>query len=1268
MAQKRRGSSTAKTNRSTMPAARSSKTASKNTQLTNQVDPFLVVGLGASAGGIEALKAFFTAINDTAHMAFVVIQHLDPDHESLLADVLGTCTAMPVVQIKRRMLLEAGHVYVAPPNKYINIHNGSVSLTKVVGQRGMQMPINHFLKRLAEDQHEAGVGIIFSGMGADGANGLRDIKEHGGLSIVQDPLTTGYDAMPSNAINTGMADYILPIPQMPKVLESYATHPYVAGSPENKVTESVSPDDLTSILSLMRTRLKRDFRYYKKSTLLRRITRRMGIVNVESMGEYLTLLRKKQTELENLFNDLLIGVTQFFRDAEAFEALDKQVIASIVHNRQPDCNIRVWVPGCSSGEEAYSVAMLLIEAVSAKRHNFDIQVFATDIDAQALERARAGVFPLSIEADISPERLKRFFILEGKHYRASKQLRETIAFAEQNLISDPPFSRLDLICCRNLMIYIEPELQRKIISLFHYTLEDDGYLLLGSSETVGRLNGLFLLMDKKSKIYKRLKQTKTPKVDFPIVPPVDRNGNKKGARSRHAPQRMVFSDLTHRLLSEAYAPASVLINRNSEPLYFFGPTDRYLKLPLGDPHQDILAMAREGLVTKLRGLINKAVRNDETVKADNIAITRNKKKVAVSITVRPVREPHDAEGLYLIAFSEDGDANAPNVPNQDISIDFAPNSGDTERLELERELQATREDLRSTIEEMETSNEELKAANEEAMSMNEELQSTNEELETSKEEMQSLNEELNTVNMELQDKVDQLEISQNDISNLLSSTEIGTLFLDKTLCIKRFTPAIRQLFTIQAGDEGRKLSDFSKSFHDTRLAADCKVVFETLKPIDREVPTEDNKWFVRRILPYLTNENRIEGVVITFTDVTQIKKAEAEAIRMAAIIRDSNDAVTLQGMNGQILSWNKGAVKMYGYSEKEALTMNIRDLVPKNDRAEALDMVYEAMVNGKVRSDYAKRIHKKGHIIDVWYSVTVLRGATGKPDTIATTERDVTDRLRMEDDLRRNRDELETRVAERTADLKQTIVALQQAREEADAANAAKSDFISSMSHELRTPLNGILGYSEAILNNALNFGCDLECAPQVRHIFNAGTHLHALINDILDIAAIEAGKMELYEEDVVVSSVLESSVRLVASQAKENGVSIRVSTSPDITKLFADERRLKQILINLISNAVKFCGPDKTVRVRANVNKKGEMTFRVADKGRGMDPDGIALALEPFGQVGKKAELSCEGTGLGLPISKQFAEAHGGKLSIRSKPGKGTAVTVSFPPERVLP
>jgi len=655
-------------------------------------------------------------------------------------------------------------------------------------------------------------------------------------------------------------------------------------------------DDLDRILSLLRAGTAHDFRCYRKSMVRRRVQRRMGVCHVDQLGDYLERLRSDPEEPGRLFRDLLIGVTGFFREPESYRILEQRVIGPLAERKYPDSPVRVWVPGCSTGEEAYSIAMLIIEAVAGRRSTSDVNIFATDIDEEALEFGRRGVYPESIAADISPERLHRFFsATDDQHYRVCKSLRESVVFAPQNLITDAPFSKLDLISCRNLLIYLEPGLQRKIISLFHFSLNEGGHLCLGPSESVGQLTDLFDTVSKKWRVFRRIGPTRRDLVQFPITPPDGRHGQAGPGPDPTSTGRRGFAALTQRLLLDEYAPAAVLVNRRYEILYFFGATMKFLDLPSGEPTRDLSAMAREGLRTKLRAACHKALRDAAPVTVGNAHVKREGGFVPVEVRIKPLLESPSTEGLLLVTFLERAEHTRSQTgkPLSDEGFDHA-----SLVQQLDLELKATREDLQSTIEEMEGTNEDLKASNEEIMSMNEELQSANEELqsaneelETSKEELQSLNEELSTVNNQLSDKVEELERSNNDIVNLLSNTDVSTVFLDASLNIKLFTPPATRLFNLRDTDIGRPLSDFSPNFSDEGLLADAEAVLEKLVPIEREVPTADDHHFLLRIRPYRTQDKRIDGVVITFVDITNRIRNERQLRENEARLRELNSSL-----------------------------------------------------------------------------------------------------------------------------------------------------------------------------------------------------------------------------------------------------------------------------------------------------------------------------------------------------------------------------------------
>jgi two-component system CheB/CheR fusion protein len=900
-----------------------------------------VVGIGASAGGLDAFKKFFTAMPPDSGIALVLVPHLDPAHKSLMVELLARHTAMPVVEVENDMPVEANHVYIIPPNKYMTIRNSILRLTGPVERHPKQTSIDLFLRSLADDQQERSICIILSGTGSHGTLGLKAIKAAGGMAMVQDPATAEYERMPQSAIATGLADFVLPVEQMPEALIKYVQHTYING-PKRIEAGPEATDDLTQVLALLRARSKFDFRYYRKKMLMRRIERRMGLNHLDRIHEYLTLLRNNPEELKQLIKDLFISVTSFFRDPEAFEQLASQVLAPLVRSKGSEDIIRVWVPGCATGEEPYSIAMLLQEQMAATHKNCRVQIFATDVDEDALTTARHGLYPDSIAADLSPERLAHFFVKVDEHtYQVNKSLREMVVFAVQNLIADAPFTKLDLISCRNLLIYLEAEVQKKVVTLFHFALNEGGALFLGPSETIGRQIDLFEPLSKKWRIYRRIGPVRPERVEFPItaVAETAREGQRPSEAAKRQP--INFAEVAQQMLLEQYAPAAVLVNRKYEIFYYFGPCSRYLELPTGEPTHDLMLMAREGLSTKLRGAIHRAIRSNESVTLTGVRVKRNSGHHPVRVIVHPVQVPKVAEGLLLITFEDEVSSAQPSS-----LVEAQKQGGADDELvlrQLEYELKATREDLQSTIEELESSNEELKASNEEIMSMNEELQSANEELETSKEELQSLNEELSTVNSQLQDKVNELETANNDMANLLNCTNVVTIFLDAHFRIKLFTPAATQLFNLIASDIGRSLGDITARFRDPELLSDAQRVLQQLTPLEKEVSTAEGSWWNRRIMPYRTRDDRIEGVVITFTDVTLLKRAneilerqvsertqslrEREE-RLQSILNTVADAIITIDQGGIIQSVNPAAEQMFGYTAAEMIGQNVNMLMP----------------------------------------------------------------------------------------------------------------------------------------------------------------------------------------------------------------------------------------------------------------------------------------------------------------------------------------------------
>lgn len=912
-----------------------------------QSNLYPIVGVVASAGGLDAFKKFFSAMPSDSGMAFVLIPHLDPSRESMMVELLSKLTSMPVIEAKHGMPVLVNCVYIIPPSFFLSISDAKLQLSAPPINQGWQTSIDYFLRSLAKDQEERAIGIVLSGTGSHGTIGVREIKLSGGMVMAQEPGTAEYTQMPQSAIRTGIVDYILPPEQMPAAIVKYIEQPYLQSSSEAVATAEKSSEDLNQILILLNSRAKYDFRPYRKPMILRRILRRMGIVQIDTMPSYLEFLKKQPEEITSLYKDLLISVTAFFRDPEAYQILEKEIIPAMIKSHRSDLPIRVWVAGCATGEEAYSIAMLLWEAMEAAKLSVKVQLFASDIDADAIEVARAGVYPSSIADDVSSDRLRKFFLmLDDQHYQINKELRELVVFSNQNLIGDAPFSKLDLISCRNLLIYLEPEMQNNVLSLFHFALVSGGYLFLGPSETIGRSSDLFETISKKRRLFRRIDSAKRELIKIPLRKSTEPY-NVIASGSPLGIQRKSFKEITEQLILNEYAPAAALCNRSLEVLYVTGPLADFLEFPRGELTKDLLAMARPGLRTRLRATCRDAIRKNQTVITSDIRMDRGGGFFKCSVTAKPLLEPKEIAGLLLIVFHEQVSVNKLEPPPESIDSSTAEETMKAEdsRLvqQLEIELKSMSQELHSTIEEMESSNEELKTSNEEIMSINEELQSVNEELETSKEELQSLNEELITVNGQLVDKVDKLKQATDDLMNLMSSTEIATIFVDQQLNIKRFTPPTKFLLNLLSTDVGRPLKDIAPNFADDTMLKECSLSLQSEKLLEREIETHEHRHYLRRILPYRTSDNHVGGVVITFVDLTQRKKAEAaqreEDARFFALLNESKerlhailntvaDAIITIDFQGKIDGINHATELMFRVDPGELIGKNIAALLP----------------------------------------------------------------------------------------------------------------------------------------------------------------------------------------------------------------------------------------------------------------------------------------------------------------------------------------------------
>ncbi len=836
-------------------------------------DQFYIVGMGGSAGSLEAFEQFFRNMPDDSGAAFVLISHLDPTQKGMMPELLQRYTKMKVFEAVDGMKVVPNCVYVIPSNKDMAILHGTLQLLEPTATRGLRLPIDFFFKNLGLDQKEKAVGIIISGMGSDGTAGLKIIKEHLGMVMVEDPESAKYDSMPHSAIDTGLADYIAPAEVLPTMLLAYIKQLSQPLS-EHIGTEEQVVSAVQKILVLLRGQTGNDFSLYKKNTVMRRIERRMNVHHMGKTEQYVRFLQDNPQEVELLFKELLIGVTSFFRDPEAFELLKKTIVLDILKNNENERAVRVWIPGCSTGEEAYSIAIIFSECLSKLRlkGDFKVQIFATDIDKAAIDKARQGLYPANIAADLSPERLEHFFSKEDNKYQINKDIREMVVFAPHNVTMDPPFTRLDLISCRNLLIYLTAELQKKLMALFHYSLMPDGILFLGTSETIGRFIDQFSTVDTKWKIYQRRhsEQTAADTVDFAHF---YREAIPAGRVSaKQAAELVSIPEVANRMLLEDFTPPAVFINEQGDVVYIHGRTGKYLEPPAGKANINIFAMAREGLKIELPGAIREAKTQKKTITLKGIKVKTNGDFQTINLTVKPVVQLGIQQPLYMLVFE-----NVTMPPKEEKSISSQARSSSRLKdinIELENELKHTKELLQKTSEEMQLSQEELKSTNEEIQSTNEELQSTNEELSSSKEEMQSLNEEMMTVNAELQVKVDELTLSNSDMKNLLNRTEIATVFLDDELNIRRFTPEATGIFNLIQSDIGRPISHIVSKLQYDDIVTDVRKVLDSLMYKEAQVQAKDGHWYIMRIMPYRTHDNAIDGVVINFIEITTVKKLE----------------------------------------------------------------------------------------------------------------------------------------------------------------------------------------------------------------------------------------------------------------------------------------------------------------------------------------------------------------------------------------------------------
>ncbi|HSM09217.1 MAG TPA: CheR family methyltransferase [Gemmatimonadota bacterium] len=1202
-------------------------------------DDVLIVGIGASAGGIEAIQSFFEGLpEDLEGVAFVIVMHLDPERESSLAEVLQHRTSMTVRQLTERQKVEAGTVYVIPPNKSLSVVDGHISVEAFAQPHGRRAPIDLFFRSLA-DSPGGGIGIAMSGGGSDGAVGLKAVEEAGGLVMVQDPHEAAHDSMPLSVIATGLVDFVLPARELAVKVAEFRRSWGAIQVPEQRTR---LPEDelgaLDDILGLLRDRTGHDFSDYKDSTVLRRIERRMQVHHVESLRKYLEFLRTHHLEAQALLKSLLITVTQFFRDGASWDALAEKIIPELLEGDLEE-SVRVWVPGCATGEEAYSIGMLLAERAADVAQAPDFQIFASDLDEEALAFARRGVYPEAIEADVSEERLQRFFSREGHHYRVNEELRGRVLFASHNLLKDPPFSRLHLVTCRNLLIYLDRPLQRKVFQIFEYALRPGGYLFLGSAESVDGGTGAFQSADKKHRIYRR-EDTGEP-VRLPDLAFDTRFVDKRRIGSARAiGQRgtLPSNELErHQELLENHAPPSIVVTADHTILHLSESAGRFLERPGGRPSSDILREIRSELRLDLQMALSEAFDAGRSTSTRPIKVRFNGDASWVHIIVQPGHGDTDTDDRALVLFAEveatdighGGDAEGPTETERGLLVH-----------RLEEETRRLRDRLHATIEQHESSKEEMKAANEELQSMNEEYKSTAEELETSKEELQSVNEELTTVNLELEDKVEELAQANSDLQNLMAATEVGTLFLDRDLRIQRYTPHITELFNVIVDDVGRSITHLTHDLEYEHLVEDAELVLDNLVPLEREVRGRRGAWFLMRMRPYRTMRDQIDGVVVTFVDIT--RRLEEEQARRKAeeryrILVESIEeyAIVLLDAEGRIATWNVGAERLFGYDESEALGQPGAIIYTAEDReAGAPEENLAAAAEHESVSDERWYVRKDGSRF--WGSgmMTALHLPDGDLRGFAKGMGDHTERKRAEEELKELTDSLEQRVEQRTNEVRELASSLTMAEqhERTRIARILHSD-LQQMLYSIQLKL--------ALVREALD---DTGAAP-------AGVHLSES-EEWLDraLATTRQLTVELSPPVLDREGLTDALAWLRTHMLELHDIEVEIVADGPFDLPDEDWRMLLfQAVRELLFNVVKHAGTNRaTVELS---EREDEIVIRVVDEGRGFDVSSIA-------------GRSVDDSSVGLLSLGERLRLFGGRLEIESTPGSGTRASLHAPIE----
>ena len=1174
-----------------------------------------IVGVGASAGGLEALERLFEGMPLSTGMAFVVIQHLSPDYKSLTDELLARRTPIPIRQVEDGMRVEANAIYLLPPKKDMILSDGRLLLTDKDRTQSVALPIDRFFRSLAQDAGAKAIGVILSGTGSDGSRGIRDIHEAGGLVVAQSPESAKFDGMPNSAIKTGTVDFSYPPEEIPAALLRHIKHP-LGGTPLSSPLGEMSPAvGMEAILRRLRVEYGIDFSHYKPDTVARRTERRLAISKASSIDEYAGRLETDPDELNLLYRDLLIGVTEFFRDEEAFAHLEADVLPELICRPGREEEFRVWIAGCATGEEAYSLAISIHEVVSTLERPLAVKIFATDVHRTSLDFAGVGIYSRESVADVSPERLDRYFVRHELGYQVSPELRKMIVFAQHNVLKDAPFTKIDLISCRNLLIYFQPPAQKKVISLFHFGLKTGGTLFLGPSESPGELGDEFDATDIRWKLYRKRRDVRLPTdIRLPAVPgPIrSRFDSHAGGLSPAAIDAHLIGDA---LLDECM-PTGFLINEHREVVRMFSGANRYLKLRSGWFSNDILELVDDELRMALAGAVPRALKEMRSVIFKGLRVRTAEGESLLNVSIKPIRHPRAAVAYALVRLEDIREL--PRSSESIREIDLGQASKD-QLISLEAELRYTKENLQALIEEMETGNEELQATNEELVASNEELQSTNEEL-------HSVNEELYTVNSEHQKKIAELMELTTDMENLLTSTDVHTIFLDHNLSIRKFTPKIAETFNLLPQDIGRRIDNFTYTIDHPSLLEDVKSVLATGVLKYQQVRDRRGNWFLLRILPYRAGLS-IAGVVLTLIDIGRIKAAEAETRRkdeqLASILRNSPNLIFIKDLQGRYQVADDSFRRILGV---DPIGKTVHDIF-RPDIAEPLAALDRRVLSGEdlVEAEVGIPI---GDQIHTYLSIMFpIRDESGQLTGIGGIRTDVT----------------------------QLKVAESRARE----AVAQRDRFLAMLSHELRNPLAAVLNASKMI-NHA---GLDSPTANDwFQVIERRSRHMARLLDDLLDIARITQNKIEIRREYFDLDKLVENAVEEVAPWFRDHNIELAIDRSKVPLFLLADPARIHQIQVNLLMNAAKYTSPGGNVWYSTR-REGGEAVITVKDTGVGMSRDLVERAFELFEQADETLDRSDGGIGVGLTLVRSIVELHGGSVKAKSDGlGLGSEFIVRLP------